>query len=97
MTDDDLKALADWFERKVPPEGPLPDVWLYGLEAASAIRQLMRERDEAIALLRDIDKWLAKPEWGTWPYTEGDGLYNDSSDAADMIRIFFSTHPPTPS
>ena len=65
--------------------------------AASAIRQLMSEREAALVVIRDIEKWLAKPEWGTWPYTEGDGLYNDRNNAEDMIRIFRSTHPPAQS
>lgn len=38
--------------------------------------------------LNEVRDWLNKPEWGSWPYTEGTGLYDDKEQA--LFNIAFA-------
>jgi len=54
MTDEKLKALVEKIESR-PNDAPLPTEYMLD-DAASAIRQLMRERDEAREVIADLSR-----------------------------------------
>jgi hypothetical protein len=89
MTDDDLKALVDELEH---------DANRYGdgrySDAASAIRQLMMERDEAREVMLCALKCTPSV---VVPSDGGPRIVYDCGDPWELLRAFLAKHPPTPS
>ena len=86
MSDEELNALVERLQACSPLTVPLAQA------GASAIRQLMRERDEAAQTVRDVVE-----AWDWWQVDTYDRCSSVPGDAIQDARAFLAKHHPAPS